>query len=120
MNARRRFLLATGKALLGAALLRPAIAAPRRRIGGVLPLGIKPGTLCIVTPGDDVAPGISAGDVVRFARAPIPACSGAIFLYAPGEYVYSHSDDKWVGRDNAHYAAILDRRRLRLLLSYES
>lgn len=116
MNARRRFLLATGKALLGAALLRPAIAAPKHRIGGALPFGMKAGTLCIVTPGDDVAPGVGAGHVVRFARAPIPGAPGAIFLYAPGQYRYSHSDDKWVGQDNAHYAAIIDRQRLRLLV----
>lgn len=81
---------------------------------------MKPGTLCVVTSGEDVAPGVSAGHVVRFLRAPIPGTAVAIFQYAPGEYNFSSSDGLWVGKDNAHYCCLIDRTRLRLLEPWES
>jgi hypothetical protein len=73
------------------------------------------GTLCVVTSGEDVAPGVSAGQVVRFIRAPIPGTAVAVFQYAPGVYAFSHSDESWVGKDNAHYCCLINRTRLRLL-----
>lgn len=81
--------------------------------------GMRPGTLCVVTEGEDVAPGVSAGHVVRFIRAPIPGASKAIFQYAAGKYAYSSSDCMWVGKDNAHYCCLIDRGRLRLLEDWE-
>jgi len=81
---------------------------------------MKPGTLCVVTSGEDVAPGVSAGQVVRFLRAPIPGTAVALFQYAPGEYAFSSSDGLWVGKDNAHYCCLIDRTRLRLLEQWES
>jgi hypothetical protein len=73
------------------------------------------GTLCVVTGGKDVAPGVSAGHIVRFVRAPIPGTAVAVFQYAPGVYAFSDSDGLWVGKDNAHYCFLIDRTRLRLL-----
>ncbi len=126
---RRGFGLAAGRmilGLLGLALIPLSTTghstrqrSPKLRIGGPIPAGMAAGTLCIVTSGEDVAPGVSAGHVVRFVSAPIPGTSKAIFLYAPGKYAYSHSDGRWVGKDNAHNCCLIDRTRLRLLERWE-
>ncbi len=89
------------------------------KIGRAVDGRMKPGTLCVVTSREDVAPGVSAGHMVRFVRAPIPGASKAIFQYAPRYYSASHSDGLWVGKDNAHYCCLIDRTRLRLLERWE-
>lgn len=122
---RRTFGLAAGRTILGLvglALILPATTghatrqrSAKWRLGGRVTADMRPGALCIVTSGKEVANGISVGYVVRFVRAPIPGTAAAIFQYAPGIYAYSHSDGQWVGKDNAHYCCIIDRTRLRLL-----
>lgn len=114
MITRRRFILA-GVAL--ALLPHASTAAPRLRIGPPVDHRLRRGALCILTPGPPLWHGrVLPGDIVEFVRAPIPGCSGAVFLYAPPwVYEYSHSDNRHVGADNQHCAAVLDRRRLRVL-----
>lgn len=88
---------------------------PAEQRGRAVDIHTERGTLCVVTSGEDVAPGVSAGHVVRFIRAPIPGTAVAVFQYAPGVYAFSHSDKSWVGKDNAHYCCLINRTRLRLL-----
>lgn len=86
-----------------------------RNSGRAVDIHVKRGSLCVVKSGENVGPGLSAGHVVRFIRAPVPATATAVFQYAPGVYAFSKSDGLWVGKDNAHYCCLIDRTRLRLL-----
>ncbi len=120
MIARRRFLISAGGVLVGALLPAPAaVAVLRLRIGSRVDHRMTRGTLCIVMPGETLSRGrVAPGDIVQFVRAPIPGAGGAIFLYAappPGGYVYSYSDDNFVGVDNKHYACVVDRAYLRVI-----
>ena len=124
VNTRRRFLLGAGGVLLDLAL-SPAAAIgqstrrPAYKIGPWVDHRMTRGTFCVVMPGEALSRGrVAPGDIVQFVRSPGPGVSGAIFLYAPpppGGYRYSKSDDKLVGRDNEHYACVVDRCYLRVI-----
>lgn len=125
---RRGFLLGAGGLLAGAMLPAAAVGQSTRRlayrIGPPVDHTLARGAFCIVTPGPPLWRGrVLPGHVVAFVRAPIPGSSGAIFLWgSPWVYKYSLSDETGVGVgvDNENYVAILDRRRLRVLLDTRS
>lgn len=96
-------------------ILDETVKRPAEHRWRAVDMNTERGSLCVVRSGKDVAPGVSAGQVVRFIRAPIPGTAVAVFQYAPGVYAFSHSDNSWVGKENAHYCCLIDRRRLRLL-----
>lgn len=89
------------------------------RIGPVVDGRVTRGTLCVVTPGENVAPDVSAGPVVRFVRAPVPGTAVAVFEYAPGDTVSSRNEGLWFGNFTALYYCRIDRTRLRLLERWE-